>query len=110
MVLFHLMLYISEEDAEMAKKMERKFATLPSQAGVLFISIAPEPEEKGRAAFFTVRIGITRALDAKTGKSLIRKVLASELKAGVKIYVAVYRGISCACRDDGSSSARPLAS
>jgi hypothetical protein len=109
-VFSHLMLYVSDDDAEKARKMELLFGALPSQAGVLFVSIIPEPSQDGRAPFFTVRLGITRRLEVKTGKSLIHKVLETEMKAGVKIYVAVYRGISGACRDDGSASARPLAS
>ncbi len=104
------MLYVSDEDADKARKMEQKFSSLSSQAGVLFVSIIPEPTHDGKAPFFTVRLGITRHLDVKTGKALIHKVLEAEMKAGVKIYVAVYRGISGACRDDGSPTARPLAS
>ncbi len=104
------MRYVSEESHRKAREMERRFAELAPQAGVLFISVQPDPTEDGKVTDYHIRLGIARRFEEDVGRVLVRKVLEEEIKAGVKIFVGVYRGISCACRDDGTSTAHSLAS
>lgn len=88
-------------------RMEKLFASLPAEAGVLFASVSPQPVEDGTSVEFFVRLGIARHLTEGTGKALVSKVLADEVKAGVRVFVGVYRGVSGTCRDDGASPTRP---
>jgi hypothetical protein len=90
--------------------MEGKFASLPSQAGILFISVQPQPEEDGKSIEFFVRLGLSRQFEEGTGKALIKKILEDEIRAGLRIFSAVYRGVSGACRDYGTSTTHPTAS
>lgn len=93
----------------MAREMERKIAALPASAGVLFVGVQAQPSESGGGREFFVRLGLVRHLTEAAGKALIRQALAAEMKAGIKIFAGVYRGISGARRDDGPSTARPTA-
>ena len=74
--------------------MERKFSALPASAGVLFVSVRSVGSEAGGGLEFHVRLGIARHLTEETGRGLIRKVLEAERFAGLKLFIAVYRGIS----------------
>ncbi len=101
------MQYVSDESNELARVMERKFTTLPAQAGVIFASVEAKPTDSGVAGEFWVRLGIQRRLTEDAGKALIAHMLSEEMKSGLKIFASVYRGIPGACRDDHSSAARP---
>ena len=93
------MKYVSEESLEAALAMERKFAALPPDIGVLFASVEPTPIEGGKVLEFAVRIGVTRNVTEATGKILIRRLLTQEMKSGLHIYGAVYRGVSGTARN-----------
>jgi hypothetical protein len=99
--------FVNDEADKRARAMERKFSILPANAGVLFVSIKAMPSSSGGGAEFHVRLGIARHLTEDTGRSLIRKVLEAERFAGLKMFVAVYRGVSGACRDDGTTTIGP---
>lgn len=90
-----------------ALQMEQKFATLPASAGVLFISVQPQPVEEGHASEFFLRLGLARHLTEGTGKALVQQLLAEEMRSGLKIFAGIYRGVPGTCRDDGSPPARP---
>jgi hypothetical protein len=89
--------------------MEEKFSSLPVTAGILFVSVAAQPAEDGISKEYHIRLGIQRRLSEETGKALIRRILEEEMKSGLRIYGGIYRGISGACRDDGTPTARSLA-
>jgi len=101
--------YVSQEMDALARSMERKLMTLPARAGVLFVSVSPTPTEDGNSKEFVVRLGIARHLQEGTGKALISKFLAEEMRSGLRIFAGIYRGVSGACRDDDSSTAHPPA-
>lgn len=82
---------------EKAREIERRFASLPAQAGIVFISVQPQPVEEGKSSEFFVRLGIERRFEAEMGKSLAKKILEPELRSGLKVFIGVYRGIPCAC-------------
>ena len=102
--------YVSDETHLRAREMEQRFASLPPQAGVLFVSIQPQPVDDGKSVEFYIRLGISRRFDEETGRALVKKVLSEEIKEGLRLLVGVYRGVSGACRDDGTPTARSLAS
>lgn len=104
------MLYVSDECQRLARMMERKLATLPPSAGVLFVSVSPQPAEDGNSKEFFLRLGIARHFEESTGRALIKKYLAEEMKAGLRIFAGVYRGVSGAYRDDSTTTAHPPAS
>jgi hypothetical protein len=108
MVFSLLVRYVSAETHRKAREMERLFAALPPQAGVLFVSIRPDPTEDGKGESFFLRLGIARRFEEETGLALVKKVLQEELRQGLRIRVGVHRGISGACRDDGTSTTYTL--
>jgi hypothetical protein len=103
-------LYVGEEAAAQARDIEQRFAHLPPEAGILFVSVGPQPTEDGKTVEFFIRLGIQRSLTEGAGRALVQQVLEQEIQSGLKVYAGVYRGVSGACRDDGSAAARPTAS
>jgi hypothetical protein len=94
----------------MARSFEQRFASLPAEAGLLFVSVTPQPTMTGRVVEFHVRVGMRRDLTEGAGKALVKQVLEQEMQSGLKIYAGVYRGVSGACHDTGVAAARSVAS
>jgi hypothetical protein len=102
--------YVSEESSMLAREWERRFQALPPHAGVVFVSVGPEPIEGGKCIKFEVRIGLTRRLSQETGVAMVKKVLAFEASTGaLTISVVVFRGVVGACRDEDTQGARQVA-
>lgn len=99
--------FVSEEADRTARVMESKLVSLPPEAGVLFASAKAVPTDSGGGSEFHVCIGIARRFSEETGRGLIRKVLEAEILAGLRLRVAVHRGVSGACRDDGTTTIGP---
>jgi len=102
--------YVSDEANRRALEFERRFTTLPPQAGVIFASVQAQPVENGKSVEYFVRLGLVRRLEEETGRALARKILDEEIHSGFRIFVGVYRGSPGACRDDSSPAAHPLTS
>lgn len=94
--------YVRDEYLKIAQEMEQKFTSLPKQAGVVFISVRPVPEEDGHVKEYWLYLGIPRSMAEGTGRGLVAAMLAEEMKSGRKIYADVLRGSPGACRDAGS--------
>lgn len=103
------MKFVSEEAAKAAREMERKFQLLPPEAGILFVSAEPQPEEGGKVREFIIRLGLSRQFEESTGRAIMKKVLEDELKK-FKLFLGVYRGVSGASRDEGTTRPGPLPS
>jgi hypothetical protein len=99
--------FVTDEALQKALLMEQKLASLSPKAGIIFVSVQPQPVEGGDSEEFFVRLGLARHLTERTGKALVQQVLAEEMKSGLKIFAGVYRGVSGTCRDDGTSSSHP---
>lgn len=97
--------YVSEVDHARAREMESRLAALPSEAGVLFISVTAVPGPEGVAPCFEVRLGMQRRFDESTGIGLIKKIFEKEIKDGMNIAASVHRGISGASREGPQASA-----
>lgn len=104
------MRYVDEKSDALARSFEQRFASLPAEAGVLFVSVSPVPSDSGKTVEFHIRLGMRRSLTEGAGQALVKQVLEQEMQAGLKIYVGAYRGVSGACRDSGSPAACPPAS
>jgi hypothetical protein len=102
--------FVSAESDALARKMERRLAALPAQAGILFVSVTAQPTDDGEVKEFVVRLGIARHLQEGTGRALISKYLAEEMRAGLKVFAGIYRGVPGASGDDSSPTTRPTAS
>lgn len=93
--------YVSEASIATADQMEEKFLTLPSEAGILFVAVHPEPVEGGKCKIFNVRLGMPKSFDPGTGFALVQKVLELEVNF-FEIRASVYLGTSGAGRDKNS--------
>ena len=102
--------YVNEEAVLRAQELEKKFLKLPPESGVLFISVRPIPTPGGRTKEFDVRLGISRRYEEGTGMAIIKKVLEDDLKGGLDISAAVYRGVRGAGSDEDPQGPHPLAS
>ena len=87
------MKYVSDDSHRLVLAMEQKFAALPPSAAVLFVSVSATPVEGGKVTTFSVRLGMPRHMTEDAGKTLVQHVLAEEMKMGLHIYAAVYRGV-----------------
>ena len=99
--------FVKDEANQRAMAMELKLSSLPPSAGVLFVSVKAVPSTNGGGVEFHVRLGISRKFTEETGRGLLRKVLEIERFGGLKLFTAVYRGVSGACRDDGTTTTGP---
>lgn len=93
--------YVSEASIAAADRMEEKFLTLPPEAGIIFVSVHPEPIEGGKCHIFDVRLGVPKSFDPGTGVALVQKVLELEVNF-FEIRASVYLGTSGAARDKNS--------
>jgi hypothetical protein len=100
--------YLREQYVTLASVWERRFAELPPDAGILFVSVKAYPEMGGVPRVITVHLGLERRLSEDTGLALVKHYLAEELASGTfEIRAAVYRGLpGCAARaHDGAGRA-----
>lgn len=102
--------YVSLGSQELALKMEKKLAALPGEAGILFVSVRPEPTESGEAVVFRILAGVSRSTATGAAHALVARTLTEEISVGVNLMVSVHRGILGACKDDSPGTARPSAS
>lgn len=103
------MRYVDDRSLRKVFQAEEKIRELPSEAGVLFVSVKAEPIEGGDAKRFSVCLGMPRRFDEGTGTALVKHVL-KDILTGCDIDVRVLRGVTGACRDDGAGSTCPAAS
>lgn len=101
--------YVSSEALATAQAWERRFQMLPPEAGILFVSISPEPEQTGNCYKFIIRLGIKRPMERATAEALMKNVMEEELRSGRYIIMfAAYNGISGgAARVEDTPSSRP---
>jgi hypothetical protein len=103
--------YVSSRIVALSVEWMQRFQKLSPDAGVIFVSVTPMPEEGGECRVFAVRLGVVGTLEEATGLSLIKHVLAEEIASGkYEIQGAVYRGVSCAGRSASRSATGPYPS
>ncbi len=76
---------VKTEEAELAKKMERKLLNLPMSSGVLFAGVGVEPETPSSPTAYRVWIGCSRTIDPRMIPTLVEVTLHEEVKAGLVI-------------------------
>lgn len=89
--------------------MERRFQLLPPEAGILFISVRPDPVLGGLCNKFTIFLGLyrSRIADTNTGVALAKRVLEKEIQQGMFSFsISVYRGLAGAARDEDPEEPR----
>jgi hypothetical protein len=98
--------YVSEEAAGFAREIERRFQSLPTMAGVVFVSVDALAAPGGKNVGFRVRLGISKKLTEDVGWALIQQVLKDEIASKVvDIQASVFTGFAGACRDQGFEDA-----
>jgi hypothetical protein len=63
--------FVTDEALQKALLMEQKLASLSPKAGIIFVSVQPQPVEGGDSEEFFVRLGLARHLTERTGKALV---------------------------------------
>ena len=84
--------YVNQEWSNYAREVEHKFAVLPTEAGVLFVSVGLEPSTDGIPKNVNVYLGISRDLDTKTGMALVDNIL-KRLDPSLTYSCTVIRGV-----------------
>jgi len=77
-----LVSFVKDEEAVLAKKMERKLLTLSITSGVLFVGVGVLP---GAPPIYEVWIGCSRDVDPRMIPTLVETTLYEEVRAGHKI-------------------------
>lgn len=97
---------VSPEEAELARKIEKKLIALPEAAGILFVSttVLEDPstsaqEPSFRGVLYRVVVGCQRARDPSLINMVVRKYLLGEVPDH-QLIVESHRGIDKANLDD----------
>ena len=85
---------VKDEEADLARQMERRLVALPSSSGILFAGVSVTPETPETSAIFHVWIGCSRELDESLMDALVRATFAQEIIAGLQVVVHAHRGVS----------------
>ncbi len=99
--------YVSDKANAVARWMEKRLQEAAPSAGILFVSVRAVPVKGGKATAFDIRLGIVRSLEERTGMILIEHLFREEIKAGIAINAAVYRGVRGAARDESDATPHP---
>lgn len=99
--------YVDEYSMAKALEWESRFQRLPREAGIFFVSAAPQPALMGISTEFTLVLGIAREITEDAALGILRNfVLVNELKdPKLTITVHIYRGSPGVARDIGSKEA-----
>lgn len=90
--------YVSEEALRLAEEWERRFSTLPADAGILFVSIKPRSARRGLVHVFDVFFGFTKTFNEELAGPLGRSMLADQLPL-YEFNFQGFRGITGAACD-----------
>jgi hypothetical protein len=102
--------YVSEEAVKQARVFEARLQALPSQAGVLFVSVKAVPVVGGKATSFHVELGLSKTVGEGVGIPLVKKVFEEEIEAGMQFTAYCREGVLGSCRDEDHPRSGPLAS
>lgn len=87
--------FVKNEEAELAKKMEDKLASLDRRAGVLFVGVAVQPSTLESPTIYQVWVGCSRDVDPRLIPTLVEVALYEEVKAGHVIKTETRMGRTC---------------
>ncbi len=85
---------VKQEEADLAREMERKLLALPRSSGVLFVGVSVRPETPRSKPIYDIFVGCDRNLDEKLMDPLVRVTLREELESGLELVVSARRGVS----------------
>lgn len=103
--------YVNSVSAAMSQEFEVRFVRLPTAAGVIFVSVRPEPSLTGVSSIFTIFLGLNRGLTEETGQALVHSVLQQELADDSLVFrLAIVLGSVGAHRDPHPSRTHTLSS
>jgi hypothetical protein len=87
--------FVKNEEAELAKKMESKLASLDRRAGVLFVGVSVQPSTPESPTIYQVWIGCSRDIDPRMIPTLVEVALYEEMAAGHVIRTEAKMGRTC---------------
>ncbi len=88
---------VKQEEADLARAMERKLLALPRSSGVLFVGVSVRPRTSQSSPVYDIFIGCDRDLDEKLMDPLVRVTLRDALEEGIQVVISARRGVG---RDD----------
>lgn len=87
----NLIPFVKQEQAELARKIERKLLALSPDAGILFVGVSVDPTVE-EEPIYRAWIGCSRKIREDLVPKIIDVTLREELESGVKIKVEAHRG------------------
>lgn len=88
---------VKQEEADLARKMEKKLLGLSEASGILFVgvSVIPDPIAESRIPLYKVVVGCSRERDPKLADAIIKYYLAAEIDDNEnQLVVEVHRGVT----------------
>jgi hypothetical protein len=85
---------VTEEEADLARSMEKRLLALPESSGVLFAGVSIRPATDYMPSHYSVWVGCHRDFSEGIVEPLVRATLSEEIRRGVAITVEAHRGIS----------------
>lgn len=76
---------VTDEEAALAKRMERKLLSLSTASGVLFVGVGVLPSTPTSGPVYEVWVGCSRDVDPRMIPVLVETTLYEEAKAGHEI-------------------------
>ena len=85
--------YVSEEMDKICRDLEVELATLPEDAGILFVSIQAHPAPTGACTTISICLGIDRRFETAVGLSLATFFARERLPEDVQPLFSIFRGV-----------------
>lgn len=82
--------FVKEEEADLARQMEKRLLELPLASGLLFVGVSVEP---GVEPVYCFWIGCHRDFEESLMADIVRNLFNEEIKSGMKVRVEAHRGI-----------------
>lgn len=89
----HSVLYVSDRSLKLASDIENRFSSLGKDSGIIFVGVAPIPEEDGTCKSFIVTVGSRKDVPKGAVMALSRSLLQEEMDSGLSITVVPVRGV-----------------
>lgn len=100
---------MNEASLQRALKMEQKLAELPPFAGLLFVSVRPEPAPEGQVREYKVRVGVERTRTERMMEAALANILSEDIAdKSIAVRIEIFRGIAGAGVHDRPGTARPV--
>lgn len=91
--------FVKDEEADLARVIEKRLLNLPLESGVLFVGVSVDPEEydvgtkKRTPAVYRIWVGCHRNFDTRTIDALVKHVLKEEIDSGLRVEIQAHRGL-----------------